>query len=448
MSEGSDVVGPDLFLGLNDRPNPAKTLLAATAHLFAIVASILTAPLLIARAVGLDADATQYVISASLVVSGIATFIQTFRIGIVGSGLLAVQGTSFAFIGTMAYAASQLPLATPKEELLGILLGTAAVGGGMVVVLSFFLNTVRKVITPTVTGVTICLLGLSLLWSAMNNSWRLLSSADQGDVLPLAFEWLFTLTTIALLATRKNPYARLTCVPAGLFAGLLLAALLRGWSVPAAELDQPLFFLQLMPVPLKFSPVALMILLPIFLVSLTETIGDITATSLVSKQPIEGKAYFRRLRGGVLGDGFNTVLASLFGAFPNTTFSQNNAVIRLTSIASRQVGYVLAALLVVLGSIPAVSSLVVNIPGSVLNSTTAFLFAMIAYTGLEIVLVNAKKKGLRVLIFSTCSAFGLIFVPQLLLNVGVETPAYASILMGFPVATGAVIAIVADKLIR
>ena len=73
---------------------------------------------------------------------------------------------------------------------------------------------------------------------------------------------------------------------------------------------------------------------------------------------------------------------------------------------------------------------------------------MIAYTGLEIVLVNAKKKGLRVLIFSTCSAFGLIFVPQLLLNVGVETPAYASILMGFPVATGAVIAIVADKLIR
>lgn len=448
MSEGSDVVGPDLFLGLNDRPNPAKTLLAAAAHLFAIVASILTAPLLIARAVGLDADTTQYVINASLVVSGIATFIQTFRIGIIGSGLLAVQGTSFAFIGTMAYAASQLSPATSQEELLGILLGTAAVGGGMVVVLSFFLNTVRKVITPRVTGVTICLLGLSLLWSAMNNSWRLLSSAGDDDMLPLAFEWLFTFTTIALLATRKNPYTRLICVPAGLFAGLLLAALLRGWGMPDAELDQPLFFLQLMPVTLKFSPLALMILLPIFLVSLTETIGDITATSLVSKQPIEGNAYFVRLKGGVLGDGFNTILASLFGAFPNTTFSQNNAVIRLTNIASRQVGYVLAILLVVLGSIPTVSSLVVNIPGSVLNATTAFLFGMIAYTGLEIVLVHAEKKGLRVLIVSTCSAFALIFVPQFLFRIGVEPPAYASILMGFPVATGALIAIVADKLIR
>lgn len=448
MPEDREVVGPSLIFGLNDRPDPAKTFLAAAAHLFAIVASILTAPLLIARAVGLDSEATQYVISASLVVSGIATFIQTFRIGIVGSGLLAVQGTSFAFIGTMAYAASQLPPTTSQEELLGVLLGTAAVGGGMIVFLSFFLDTVRRVITPTVTGVTICLLGLSLLWSALGNSWRLLSMASDDELLPLTFEWLFTLGIITLLATRNNPYARLVCVPTGLFAGLLLAAILRGWSMPTPNLDEELFLLQIMPVSLKFSPVALLVLLPIFLVSLTETIGDITATSLVSKQPIKGKEYFVRLRGGVLGDGFNTILASLLGAFPNTTFSQNNAVIRLTGIASRQVGYLLALFLIVLGSIPAVSSLVVNIPGSVLNSTTAFLFAMIAYTGLEIVRAHAKQKGLRVLIVSIYGAFGLIFLPELLLSLGIETPAYASILLGFPVATGALIAIVADKLIH
>ena len=448
MPEDREVVGPSLIFGLNDRPDPAKTFLAAAAHLFAIVASILTAPLLIARAVGLDSEATQYVISASLVVSGVATFIQTFRIDIVGSGLLAVQGTSFAFIGTMAYAASQLPPTTSQEELLGVLLGTAAVGGGMIVFLSFFLDTVRRVITPTVTGVTICLLGLSLLWSALGNSWRLLSMASDDELLPLTFEWLFTLGIITLLATRNNPYARLVCVPTGLFAGLILAAILRGWSMPTPNLDEELFLLQIMPVSLKFSPVALLVLLPIFLVSLTETIGDITATSLVSKQPIKGKEYFVRLRGGVLGDGFNTILASLLGAFPNTTFSQNNAVIRLTGIASRQVGYLLALFLIVLGSIPAVSSLVVNIPGSVLNSTTAFLFAMIAYTGLEIVRAHAKQKGLRVLVVSICGAFGLIFLPKLLLSLGIETPAYASILMGFPVATGALIAIVADKLIH
>ena len=116
----------------------------------------------------------------------------------------------------------------------------------MIVFLSFFLDTVRRVITPTVTGVTICLLGLSLLWSALGNSWRLLSMASDDELLPLTFEWLFTLGIITLLATRNNPYARLVCVPTGLFAGLLLAAILRGWSMPAANLDQELFLLQIM----------------------------------------------------------------------------------------------------------------------------------------------------------------------------------------------------------
>ena len=106
MAETGETAQTQLIYGRDDRPSFGPSLLAAFAHLFAIVASILTAPLLIARAIGLDVDSTQYVISASLVVSGIATFIQTYRIGPIGSGLLAVQGTSFAFIGTMAYAAA------------------------------------------------------------------------------------------------------------------------------------------------------------------------------------------------------------------------------------------------------------------------------------------------------------------------------------------------------
>ena len=94
MAETGETAQTQLIYGRDDRPSFGPSLLAAFAHLFAIVASILTAPLLIARAIGLDVDSTQYVISASLVVSGIATFIQTYRIGPIGSGLLAVQGTS------------------------------------------------------------------------------------------------------------------------------------------------------------------------------------------------------------------------------------------------------------------------------------------------------------------------------------------------------------------
>ena len=123
-------VKPRQFLsyGLGDEPGLRDSVLTAFAHLFAIAASILTAPLLLAGVIGLDSDATRYVINASLVVSGIATFIQVRRFGSLGSGLLSVQGTSFAFIGPMAYAASVAPPGTGVDQLIGTLMGCSAVG--------------------------------------------------------------------------------------------------------------------------------------------------------------------------------------------------------------------------------------------------------------------------------------------------------------------------------
>ncbi|MGB1616693.1 MAG: solute carrier family 23 protein, partial [Pseudomonadales bacterium] len=72
-------------------------------HALAAVGGIVAAPLVIALGMGLSADDTRYVISAALVVSGIATVIQILRIGPIGSGLLSIQGTSFAFVGPLIY---------------------------------------------------------------------------------------------------------------------------------------------------------------------------------------------------------------------------------------------------------------------------------------------------------------------------------------------------------
>ena len=45
-----------------------------------------------------------YLISMSFIISGVATFIQTKRIGAIGFGLLSVQGTSFEFLGAILNA--------------------------------------------------------------------------------------------------------------------------------------------------------------------------------------------------------------------------------------------------------------------------------------------------------------------------------------------------------
>ena len=444
MSDQSPVnSSKQLILGLNDKPSGGVTFLAALAHLAAIAASILTAPLLLARAIGLDDLQTVYVINASLGVSGIATFIQVYKFGWLGSGLLSVQGTSFAFIGAMAYASSMLKESMQIDEVVGVLLGTSMVGAILVVLASFFLTQIRKIITPTVTGVTIFLLGVSLLLSALTNLMSVYSSAsDMQESLAVLAEAVITLLVTIFLASRENIWCRLLSIPSGLLIGFLVAASFGDLNAPPVSNSQIISILIPFRFPLGFDFLVLIILLPIFLVSLTETIGDITASSSVSGLPIEGESYLNRLRGGVMADGVNTMLASVLGAFPNTTFSQNNAVIKVTGIASRRVGLVLAGLLVLLGAIPFISEIFMRIPGGVLNAATGFLFLMIAYTGLQIVLSQEEKSSIVILILSCSLALLLMIAPTFLSGLNVALPTYLTIILGFPVATGTVIAIV------
>ena len=450
MSDKSPVnPSTQLILGLNDKPSAGVTFLAALAHLAAIAASILTAPLLLARAIGLDDLQTVYVINASLGVSGIATFIQVYKFGWLGSGLLSVQGTSFAFIGAMAYASSMLKESMQIDEVVGVLLGTSMVGAILVVLASFFLTQIRKVITPTVTGVTIFLLGVSLLLSALTNLMNVYSSAsDMQESLAVLAEAVITLLVTIFLASRENIWCRLLSIPSGLLIGFLVAASFGDLNAPPVSNSQIISILIPFRFPLGFDFLVLIILLPIFLVSLTETIGDITASSSVSGLSIEGESYLERLRGGVMADGVNTMLASVLGAFPNTTFSQNNAVIKVTGIASRRVGLALAALLVLLGAIPLISEIFMRIPGGVLNAATGFLFLMIAYTGLQIILNQEEKSSLVILVLSCLLALLLMATPTFFSGLNLALPPYLTIILGFPVATGTVIAIVLDLFIK
>lgn len=67
--------------------------------------------------------------------------------------------------------------------------------------------------------------------------------------------------------------------------------------------------------------------------------GDITATCDVSQLEVQGDTFDSRIQGGLLADGFNSVLAALMTVTPMTTFAQNNGVIALTRCANRKAGY-------------------------------------------------------------------------------------------------------------
>ena len=112
--------------------------LAGLQHALAAVGGIIAAPLIIAMGMGLSAADTRYIIGASLMVSGLATILQIIKIGPFGSGLLSIQGTSFAFVGPLIVVFHNLSATEPLGTVLGIIFGLVAffLFGDLVVILS------------------------------------------------------------------------------------------------------------------------------------------------------------------------------------------------------------------------------------------------------------------------------------------------------------------------
>jgi NCS2 family nucleobase:cation symporter-2/xanthine permease XanP len=436
-----------LLFALDERPPPGKSLTAAVAHLLAIVGGIATAPLIIARGLNLDVGQTTYLGAAAFTVSGIATFVQVYRFGHLGSGLLSVQGTSFAFVGVFIYAGLQLQADHTNAEVVGILLGTSAVGGVFTMATSFFLQRLGTIITLNVAGIVIFLLGLSLVQVAFTNLNVAASQASGTQSWMVWVQAAVVIACIAFLSSRNNPWVKLSSICVGLMLGVAFAFATGGLDRSLPELTGGVALLQLAPFPLGFDPIVFLLLLPIFLVTITESIGDLTATSLLSGCSVQGDSYWQRIRGGVMADGFNTTLAAMFGTFPNTTFSQNNGVIRLTGVASRYVGMILAGLLVLLGSVPLVSAVFQVLPGGVLHGSTGLMFAMIMFAGIRILRAQPdRRRTMTMLVICTAGALALTQSGRISVAAGVNLPDYVLILTNFPVATGAVLAMLWELL--
>jgi xanthine permease XanP len=424
QNNNTEAVRNSLIYGVHDRPPFIEALFAALQHLLAIAVSIMTPALIICKQLGINLTDTGYIVGMSLLISGVATFIQVRRIGPVGSGILSIQGTSFAFIGVLlAVGQSKIAGGASPESVLPLLFGLCFVGSFIEIVCSRFIKPLRMLITPLVSGVVVTLIGMTLIASAMKScagGQPVLDGFLAGNIDVAVVQHNLALAglvivTILVLNSFNNRWVRMSSIFTGLLAGYL-AAIAMG-KVDFNALAQT--SLIAVPVPFKygfeFDFSAFFGISLLYLVTMVETIGDITATSLVSGEPIEGDLYLERVSGGVLGDGFNSLLAAVFNTFPNTTFSQNNGIIQLTGVASRYVGYFVAAILVVLGLIPYVAAIAALMPAAVLGGATFLMFGTVASSGIRIIASQViDRRGTLVLAVSLATGLGVSFEPGLI----------------------------------
>ena len=379
----------ELIYGLNDRPPLRETLFAALQHLLAIFVAIITPPLIISSALKFDLETTGFLVSMSLFVSGLATFVQCRRFGPVGTGLLCIQGTSFSFISPII-GAGLLGVVGGKMDVglgLSYIFGACMVASVVEMVVSRLLPYTRKIITPLVSGIVVSLIGMCLIKAGITSCGGGQSAVDGGTFgslqnLGLA---LLVLVSIIFFNRSSNRFLRMGSIVLGLLIGCVAAYALHLIDFSrisgAGNLNIPVPF----KYGLHFDVGSIIGLGLIYLVTAVEAFGDITANSLISGEPVEGPVFLKRAQGGVLADGFNSFLAAVFNSFPNSIFAQNNGMIQLTGVASRYVGYFIAGALVLLGLFPVVGQLFSLIPDAVLGGATLLMFGTVAAAGIRII---------------------------------------------------------------
>ena len=433
----------ELIYKLDDNPSNKESFFAAIQHVLASFIGVITPTLIIGGVLGLG-DEIPYLISMALMVSGVGTIIQAKKPIGIGAGMICVQGTSFAFLSSVL-AAGFIAKANGggPDEILSLIFGVCVLGAFVEIFVSQFVDKLKRVITPVVTGTVITIIGISLIKVGFTDlaggQWLLTNKPE----LFASFDNLFlgALVMVSIITAHKygNQWIRLSSIIIGMIVGMIAAMMMGKVNFSAITHVESVISL---PIPFKygfsfdiaaFIPIAL-----IYLITAIETSGDITANCMVSKQPITGKSYINRIKQGILGDGVNSLIAGVFNTFPNTTFSQNNGVIQLTGIASRFIGVWIGAILIIMGLFPHIGALFRAVPNSVLGGATIIMFATVAIAGVKILThVELNRKNMLTLAVSFGMGLGVLLVPEVVntisSNIGGDLGAIVKSILGSPV---------------
>lgn len=455
--EADDIIQPikktDLIYQIEDKPPFQEAAFAALQHLLAIFVAIITPPLIIAQTLGFTAETTAFLVSMALLASGISTFVQCRRIGPVGCGLLCIQGTSFSFIGALtASFAARGDMA--EAAILATIFGVCIAAAPVEMIVSRLLKYTRKIITPLVSGIVVTMIGLSLIkvaivscgggYGAMAIDAAVDPTRTFGSLHNLGLGAL-VLISILILNSIKNKYIRMSSIIIGLIIGYV-AAYFMGWvdfsqmgEMGAITIPQPFKY------GLSFDLSTFIAVALIYFITSIEAYGDITANSMIGGEPIEGPKFMKRVQGGILADGINSAIAGVFNSFPNSIFAQNNGLIQLTGVASRYVGYYIAAFLVILSAFPFIGGIFSIMPEPVLGGATLLMFGTVAASGIRIIASqNINRKAILVLAVSFACGLGVELVPNILS----QAPEIISRIFSSGIATGGVVAILANIFIR
>ncbi|MER7549593.1 nucleobase:cation symporter-2 family protein [Streptomyces anulatus] len=431
----SPTTAPDTAVHpVDEKLPPARLVPAALQHIAAMYAGVVTPPLIIGQAVGLDTAGMTRLIAASLLIAGLATVLQTIGIGaFAGNRLPFVNAASSAGIAPMLAIAET---SAPGRQLPAIY-GAVIVAGVFCLAVGPFFGRLLRFFPPLVTGVVITLIGVTLMpvpvaWAQGGDA----TAADFGAMKYLALA-AFTLVVILLIQRFGRGFLKQVALLMGMFVGTLaaipfgLADFSALKSAPLAALPTPFAF----GAP-EFQPAAILSLCIVMLVLMTESSAGMLALGEICDRRTDGRTITRGLR----TDGIATLLGPVFGGFPTSAFAQNVGVVSLTRVRSRYVVAAAGGALLILGAFPVLGAVVSLVPMPVLGGAGIVLFGSIAVSGIRTLSEAGLDDSSNIILVAVALGAGIIPLAAPTFYAGF--PAWAQTVLGSGISAGALVAVV------
>ena len=365
-------------------------------HTLAIFAGTIAAPLIVAEALDLSPADKTLIIQATLFMSGLGTLLQSSGIGPVGARLPLVLGTSFAYIGIAVTIGGQFGLSA--------VFGGALAAGLFQVFAGHVIKYLRFLFPPLITGLCILLIGLNLLPVAFSLAFGGADAVDFGA--PNHYLLAGTVLVIAVFIHQFGKgFLSLASIIIAMVCGCLIAWFMG--FIDLGALDQASWVSTPVPVPfgLSFEISAIFSFVLISTVAITETIGDISGTTIagVNREPTD-----KEISGGVMADGCGSLLAAVFGCLPLVTYSQNVGLVALTGIVNRHVVSLAGIFMIIIGLFPKLSALIGAMPTAVLGGVSILMFGSVVAAGLKMLeLANYNQRNMLIAGLALAVGIGL-----------------------------------------
>ena len=288
---------------MQKQENHSQAAILGLQHLLAMYSGSILVPIMIAGALGYNAQQLTYLISTDIFMCGVATFLQLQLNKYFGIGLPVVLGVAFQSVAPLSMIGA--------SHGSGAMFGALIVSGIYVVLVSGFFSKIANLFPSIVTGSVITTIGLTLIPVAIGNMGN---NAEEPTVQSLILA-VITILIILVVNIYTTGFIKSISILIGLIVGTAIAASMGlvdfapVAQAPVVHVPTPFFF----GAP-KFEITSIVMMCIIATVSMVESTGVYLALSDITKDPIDST----RLRNGYRAEGLAVLLGGIFNTFPYT----------------------------------------------------------------------------------------------------------------------------------